>query len=210
MAIFFLVVGLEIKYEVTVGQLTSVRKALLPILAAFGGVAVPIVIYLAFNAGTDASGGWGIPTATDIAFALGILSILGPRVPAGLRVFLSTLAIADDIIAIVVIAIFYGHSPDVYWLVMVAVVFGVLLLMNRFHVYRIRWYIVLGLLLWFCVYMSGIHATIAGVLLAFAIPSRSRFVPTSLVSGPAISSNAPMTATTTASPSSRRVSTSTT
>lgn len=173
MAIFFLVVGLEIKYEVTVGQLTSVRKALLPILAAFGGVAVPIVIYLAFNAGMDASGGWGIPTATDIAFALGILSILGPRVPAGLRVFLSTLAIADDIIAIVVIAIFYGHSPDVYWLVMVAVVFGVLLLMNRFHVYRIRWYIVLGLLLWFCVYMSGIHATIAGVLLAFAIPSRS-------------------------------------
>jgi len=173
MAIFFLVVGLEIKYEVTVGELTEVRKALLPILGAFGGVVVPIVIYLAFNHGTPTAGGWGIPTATDIAFALGILSILGKRVPSGLRVFLSTLAIADDIIAILVIAIFYGHSPDAFWLIAVALVFGVLVLLNRLQVYRIRWYVLVGLVLWFCVYQSGIHATIAGVLLALTIPSRS-------------------------------------
>lgn len=173
MAIFFLVVGLEIKYEVTVGALTSARKALLPILAALGGVLVPIVIYLSLNAGGEAATGWGIPAATDIAFALGILSILGDRIPAGLRVFLSTLAIADDIVAIMVIALFYGHAPDVLWLIMTALVMGVLLLLNRLHIYRIRWYVLAGIVLWFCVYRSGIHATIAGVLLAITIPSRS-------------------------------------
>lgn len=173
MAVFFLVVGLEIKYEMTVGALTDIRNALLPILAAVGGVVMPIVIFAAFNAGSDAAGGWGIPTATDIAFALGILSILGSRVPSGLRVFLSTLAIADDIIAILIIAIFYGHAPSVPWLLMVALVTGVLLLLNKMHVYRIRWYIIVGLVLWFCVYMSGIHATIAGVILAFTVPSKS-------------------------------------
>ena len=114
MAVFFLLVGLEIKYEMTVGELTNIRQAALPIIAAFGGVVVmPIVIYSAFNAGDpSAAQGWGVPTATDIAFALGIMALLGNRVPNGIRVFLSTLAVADDIIAILVIAVFYGQSPS--------------------------------------------------------------------------------------------------
>ena len=117
MAVFFLLVGLEIKYEMTVGELTNIRQALLPIVAACGGVVAPILIYLAFNGGNpDTSHGWGVPTATDIAFALGIMALLGNRVPNGVRVFLSTLAVADDIIAILVIAIFYGHSPSLFWL----------------------------------------------------------------------------------------------
>ena len=113
MAVFFLLVGLEVKYELTVGELTNIRQALLPIMAAVGGVLAPIAIYLVFNAADPQTvGGWGVPTATDIAFALGILALLGNRVPAGVRVFLSTLAVADDIIAILVIAIFYGQSPS--------------------------------------------------------------------------------------------------
>ena len=113
MAIFFLLVGLEIKYEMTVGELTDVRQAILPVAAAIGGVLMPVGIYLLFNASNpETVMGWGVPTATDIAFALGILALLGSRVPAGLRVFLSTLAVADDIVAILVIAVFYGHSPS--------------------------------------------------------------------------------------------------
>lgn len=175
MAIFFLLVGLEIKYEMTVGELTNIRQAALPILGAVGGVLAPIGIYLIFNAAYPMSiHGWGVPTATDIAFALGILALLGSRVPNGLRVFLSTLAVADDIIAIIVIAVFYGESPDFAWLIAAAVVFAVLIIMNRLHVYSLFPYIALGCVLWLCVHMSGIHATIAGVLLAFAIPSGSR------------------------------------
>ena len=117
MAVFFLLVGLEVKYELTVGELTNIRQALLPIMAAIGGVLAPIGIYLVFNAtNPETAQGWGVPTATDIAFALGILALLGNRVPSGVRVFLSTLAVADDIIAILVIAIFYGHSPSMFWL----------------------------------------------------------------------------------------------
>ena len=127
MAIFFLLVGLEVKYELTVGELTNIRQALLPIVAAVGGVLAPIGIYLAFNAtNPETAHGWGVPTATDIAFALGILALLGNRVPNGVRVFLSTLAVADDIIAILVIAIFYGHSPSLPWLAVAAVVLFVL------------------------------------------------------------------------------------
>lgn len=175
MAIFFLLVGLEIKYEMTVGELTNIRQAALPILGAVGGVLLPIAIYLIFNASEPGSiHGWGVPTATDIAFALGILALLGTRVPNGLRVFLSTLAVADDIIAIIVIAVFYGESPDLGWLIAAAVVFVVLIVINRMHVYSLIPYIALGCVLWVCVHMSGIHATIAGVLLAFAIPSGSR------------------------------------
>ena len=175
MAVFFLLVGLEIKYEMTVGELTNIRQAALPIIAAFGGVAVPIVIYSLFNAGDPAAAqGWGVPTATDIAFALGIMALLGSRVPNGVRVFLSTLAVADDIIAILVIAVFYGHSPSFFWLALAAVVFVVLLVMNRTHIYSLFPYIAVGGVLWFCVFMSGVHSTIAGVLLAFAIPSGSR------------------------------------
>ncbi len=175
MAVFFLLVGLEIKYEMTVGELTNVRQAALPIIAAFGGVFMPIVIYLAFNGSNpDTAQGWGVPTATDIAFALGILALLGNRVPSGVRVFLSTLAVADDIIAILVIAVFYGQSPSLAWLLLAAGVLAVLVLMNKTHVYSLVPYILVGGVLWFCVFMSGVHSTIAGVLLAFTIPSGSR------------------------------------
>ncbi|HIW76767.1 MULTISPECIES: Na+/H+ antiporter NhaA [Gordonibacter] len=175
MAIFFLLVGLEVKYELTVGELTNIRQALLPIVAAVGGVLVPIAIYLAFNAtNPETAHGWGVPTATDIAFALGILALLGNRVPNGVRVFLSTLAVADDIIAILVIAIFYGHSPSFVWLGAAAVVLLVLVLMNRNHIYSLIPYLLVGAVLWYCVFMSGVHSTIAGVLLAFVIPSGSR------------------------------------
>lgn len=175
MAVFFLLVGLEIKYEMTVGELTNIRQALLPIVAAFGGVFFPIVIYLIFNAtNPETAHGWGVPTATDIAFALGIMALLGNRVPNGIRVFLSTLAVADDIIAILVIAIFYGQSPSAFWLIAAGVVFVILILMNRKHIYSLTPYILVGIVLWYCVFMSGVHSTIAGVLLAFAIPSGSR------------------------------------
>lgn len=175
MAVFFLLVGLEIKYEMTVGELTNIRQAALPIMGALGGVAMPIVIYLLLNANDPTTAhGWGVPTATDIAFALGILSLLGSRVPSGVRVFLSTLAVADDIIAILVIAIFYGESPNLVWLGLAAVVFIALLVMNRMHLYSLVPYMLVGCVLWICVFMSGIHATIAGVLLAIAIPSGSR------------------------------------
>lgn len=175
MAIFFLLVGLEIKYEMTAGELTNIRQAALPILGAVGGVLFPIIIYTFFNASYPQSAhGWGVPTATDIAFALGILALLGSCVPNGVRVFLSTLAVADDIIAILVIAIFYGQSPSLFWLVLALFVYIVLIAMNRFHIYSLVPYIGVGCLLWFCVFMSGVHSTIAGVLLAFVIPSGSR------------------------------------
>lgn len=170
MAVFFLLVGLEIKYEVVAGDLSNPRQALLPVVAAFGGVLAPIVIYLAFNGGSTTASGWGVPTATDIAFALGVLSLLGDRVPNGLKVFLSTLAVADDIIAILVIAIFYGQSPSLAWLGAAALVMVALVALNRTHTYSLWPYLVLGVVLWYCVFMSGVHSTIAGVLLAFTIP----------------------------------------
>lgn len=175
MAIFFLLVGLEIKYEMTVGELTNIRQAILPVGAALGGVMMPIVVYLLFNAGNpDTMMGWGVPTATDIAFALGILALLGSRVPAGVRVFLSTLAVADDIVAILVIAIFYGQSPSLMWLGAALVVLIALIIMNRSHIYSLIPYLLVGAVLWYCIFMSGVHSTIAGVLLAFVIPSGSR------------------------------------
>lgn len=175
MAVFFLLVGLEIKYEMTAGELTNIRQAILPILGALGGVLAPIVIYLIFNAShPESAHGWGVPTATDIAFALGIMALLGDKVPNGVKVFLSTLAVADDIIAILVIAIFYGQTPDILWLGATALVYVVLIAMNRRHVYSLVPYILVGCVLWFCVFMSGVHSTIAGVLLAFVIPSGSR------------------------------------
>lgn len=174
MAIFFLLVGLEIKYEVVAGDLRDVRQALLPIVAACGGVLAPIGIFLAFNAGTPNASGWGVPTATDIAFALGILSLLGDRVPSGLKVFLSTLAVADDIIAILVIAVFYGHAPDPRWLFAAACVIALLAWLNHRHVYALPPYLLLGVVLWYCVFASGVHSTIAGVLLAFTIPCTTK------------------------------------
>ena len=170
MAIFFLLVGIELKYEMCVGELKNPRQAMLPMLAAVGGVIVPAAIYLLFNRG-GATEGWAIPMATDIAFALGVLSLLGNRVPAGVRVFFSTLAIADDLISIAAIAIFYGQSPDMRWLVAAAAVTAVLAVLNKTHHYRLAPYVLLGLLLWFCMYRSGVHATLAGVILAFTIPA---------------------------------------
>lgn len=175
MALFFLLVGLEIKYEATVGDLTDIRAAILPIIAACGGVVMPIAIFCAFNyASPDSLGGWGVPTATDIAFALGILALLGSRVPTGAKVFLSTLAVADDIIAILVIAIFYGHSPDFFWLGCAGAVLALLALLNRRHVYSLVPYLALGGVLWTFIYLSGVHSTIAGVLVALTIPVGSR------------------------------------
>ena len=175
MAIFFLMVGLEIKYEMTAGELTNIRQALLPILAACGGVLAPIVIYSLFNiTNPESSHGWGVPTATDIAFALGIMALLGNRVPNGVRVFLSTLAVADDIIAIFIIAIFYGQTPSLFWLACAAGVMVVLFILNRAHVYSLVPYLLIGVVLWYCVFQSGVHSTISGVMLAFMIPSGSR------------------------------------
>lgn len=174
MAVFFLLVGLEIKYEMTAGELTNIRQAILPVGAAIGGVIVPIIIYRLFNAGSpETIAGWGIPSATDIAFALGILSLLGSRVPSGIRVFLSTLAVADDIIAILIIAIFYGEAPSPMWLAAAAAVLAILIALNRSHIYSLTPYMLVGCLLWYCIFMSGVHSTIAGVLLAFTIPSGS-------------------------------------
>jgi NhaA family Na+:H+ antiporter len=173
MAIFFLLVGIELKYEMTVGQLRKPRQAALPMLAAVGGVVVPAVIYIVFNLHTGRLGGWAIPMATDIAFALGVMSLLGKHVAPATKVFFSTLAIADDILAIIVIAVFYGHAPSIPW-VMASVACVVLLaILNRMQVYGCSRYMVVGLALWFCMYNSGIHATLAGVILALFLPAKS-------------------------------------
>lgn len=173
MAIFFLLVGIELKYEMTVGELRRPRQALLPMLAAVGGVVVPATIYMLLNRGSGSAQGWAIPMATDIAFALGVLSLLGNRVPAGVRVFFSTLAIADDLISIAAIALFYGQAPDLMWLVSAAVVAASLFMLNKTQHYRLAPYMVGGFVLWVCLFKSGVHATLAGVIVAFAIPARS-------------------------------------
>ena len=173
MAIFFLLVGIELKFEMTVGELRKPRQAALPMLAAVGGVVVPAVIYLVLNHGGNGIHGWAIPMATDIAFALGVMSLLGDRVAPATKVFFSTLAIADDILAIIVIALFYGHAPSVPWLLASAGCLVVLFILNRRQVYTCRHYVVVGLVLWFCMFNSGIHATLAGVLLALFLPAKS-------------------------------------
>ncbi|HEX2869374.1 MAG TPA: Na+/H+ antiporter NhaA [Ignavibacteriales bacterium] len=174
MAVFFFVVGLEIKRELIAGELSSFRLAALPILAALGGMLFPALFYTVFNLGKAGQAGWGIPTATDIAFAIGILSLLGKRVPIGLKVFLTALAIADDMGAIVVIALFYTTNFSLIWLLMGLVVFGLLLLANKLNIYSTYVYITLGTLLWIALYNAGIHPTIAGVLTAVAIPALNR------------------------------------
>lgn len=171
MAIFFLLVGIELKYEMTVGELTNPRQAMLPMIAAVGGVVVPACIYAFLNKG-GAIHGWAIPMATDIAFALGVMALLGNRVPNGVRVFFSTLAIADDLISILAIAIFYGQSPNLLWLAAAVAVTALLIVLNRTRHFRLAPYIILGLLLWFCMFKSGIHATLAGVILAFTVPAK--------------------------------------
>ena len=171
MAIFFLLVGLEIKREMVEGELSSFKKASLPILAALGGVIAPALIYFGFNAGTETAGGWGIPMATDIAFAIAIISMLGKRAPSSLKIFLSALAIVDDLIAILVIAIFYSSELHYIYLLYALGIFIFLLLLNKLKVKNLAAYLIPGLFIWYFIHHSGVHATIAGVLTAFAIPT---------------------------------------
>lgn len=170
MAVFFLLVGMEIKRELLQGELASLKKSLLPVLAALGGMVFPALIFLAINRHSSFQHGWGIPMATDIAFSLGILSLMGKRVPMPLKVFLTALAIIDDLGAILVIALFYSGGLHTTYLLVALVAFLLLVLLNVLNVERGIWYLMLGLVLWYAILNSGIHATIAGVLLAMALP----------------------------------------
>lgn len=171
MAIFFLLVGLEIKREVVEGELSSFKNASLPIFAAIGGMLVPAIIYTVFNYGTKYSNGWGIPMATDIAFSLAIISMLGKKVPNSIKIFLAALAIVDDLGAILVIAIFY--TEQIHWMyIFLSLAVSILLfLLNYFKITKIIFYLIPGIFLWYFLHHSGIHATIAGVVLAFSIPT---------------------------------------
>jgi NhaA family Na+:H+ antiporter len=181
MAIFFFVVGLEIKREIVVGELSSPDKAMLPVCAALGGAIVPATIYALVNTGGEAAAGWGIPMATDIAFALGVLSMFGSRVPVGLKVFLTALAIADDLLAVAVIAIFYTPEVNFTILLFSVIPLGLMIILNRIGV-RATWiYSVLGFIVWLDVLGSGVHATIAGVLVAMVIPVRPAIDPAEFV-----------------------------
>lgn len=171
MAVFFLLVGLEIKREMVEGELSSFKNASLPIFAAVGGMLVPALIYTFFNAGTEYTNGWGIPMATDIAFSLAIVSMLGKRIPNSIKIFLAALAIVDDLGAILVIAIFYTDQIHWIYLLLSAGVTLILFLLNFFKVTKLIFYIIPGLFLWYFLHHSGIHATIAGVVLAFSIPT---------------------------------------
>ena len=174
MAIFFLLIGLEVKREILDGQLSSLSQVALPGIAAVGGMVIPALIYVIFNMNNpSALNGWAIPAATDIAFALGILALLGSRVPLSLKLFLLTLAIIDDLGAIVIIAIFYSGDLSVTSLIFAGVAIATLFAMNLLGVKRTAAYVVVGIILWICVLKSGVHATLAGVVLAFAIPLRT-------------------------------------
>lgn len=175
MVIFFFTVGLEIKREIVCGELSSFKKAILPVIAAFGGVIMPALIYTIVNHGTVAASGWGIPTATDIAFAVGILSILGDKVPISLKVFLTALAIADDLIAILVVALFYGGHINLPLLAIALMVILFVALMKKLGEKRIGYYVVPAVIVWFLFYYSGIHATMTGVVIALLIPMDARY-----------------------------------
>jgi NhaA family Na+:H+ antiporter len=171
MVFFFFVVGLEIKYELVAGELRNPRAAAVPAIAAAGGMVVPAVLYLVFNAGGEGAAGWGIPMATDIAFAMGVLALLGRRVPFAARVFLLTLAIVDDIGAIIVIALFYTADLSFMWLAAAGAGLLTIAVLKRFHVWSLPVYVVVGAFTWLATYESGVHATIAGVALGFLAPA---------------------------------------
>lgn len=170
MAIFFFLIGLELKRELYVGELSNFKNALLPIVAAIGGMAFPALVHFIFNSGTPTQSGIGIPMATDIAFALGVLALLGSRVPASLKIFLTALAVIDDLGAIIVIAVFYTAKLSVVYLLGAFSILGILFLLNKFRFMSIIPYLLGGVIVWFLMLKSGVHATIAGVLLAFTIP----------------------------------------
>jgi len=174
MAVFFLLVGLEIKRETQTGELSTFKKAALPAFAAVGGMLIPAFFYEIFNFFGEGWPGWGIPMATDIAFALGVLTLLGKRVPTALKLFLTALAIVDDVGAVLVIAIFYTSKIAVIPMLIALAIFGVLLILNYLKIFRVSVYLFLGFFLWLAVLKSGIHATVAGVMLAIAIPGRSK------------------------------------
>ncbi|MFQ5558547.1 MAG: Na+/H+ antiporter NhaA, partial [Acidimicrobiales bacterium] len=172
MAIFFFVVGLEIKRELVVGELADPRAAALPAVAALGGMVVPALLYTLLNAGGPGSSGWGIPMATDIAFAVGVVSLLGSKVPSAMKVFLLTLAIVDDIGAIIVIAVFYTNDLSVGWLLIALILVGVVVAMKAVRIWYIPAYVLVGGFVWLAVFESGVHATIAGVVLGLLTPAR--------------------------------------
>ena len=175
MTVFFFTVGLEIRREMKNGELSSVKKALMPVIAAFGGVVAPALIFTLVNHGTAASSGWGIPTATDIAFAVGILSILGDKVPVSLKVFLTALAIADDLIAILVVALFYGGTINFGLLSIAVVLIVAILIMNKLGEKRSWYYFIPAMVIWALFYYSGIHSTMSGVVMAFLVPTTPRY-----------------------------------
>jgi NhaA family Na+:H+ antiporter len=170
MALFFLLVGLEIEREIYVGELSQPRNALLPIVAALGGMMVPALVHLSLNAGSETQAGIGIPMATDIAFALGVLSLLGKRVPVALKVFLTALAIIDDLGAVIVIGLFYTKSISLVNLIIAMAIIGILAISNRLKYGNLPFYLAWGVLLWFFIHQSGIHSTLTGVILAFLVP----------------------------------------
>ena len=175
MAVFFLFIGLELERELYSGELSDLKKALLPFFAAVGGIAIPALIHFGLNADTPTQIGMGIPMATDIAFALGILALLGSRVPVSLKIFLTALAVIDDLGAIIVIAVFYTAEISAMYLIAAIGVFALMIVMNRFlRVFSLTPYLIGGAVMWFLMLKSGVHATIAGVLLAFAIPYSSK------------------------------------
>jgi NhaA family Na+:H+ antiporter len=181
MAVFFLLVGLEIKRELLMGELADRRAALLPVLAACGGALLPALIYLALNPAGPGRAGWGIPMATDIAFTLGCLALLGDRVPFALKVFVTAVAIVDDLIAVLVIALFYSGALSWPALAVAALVLGLMFAANRLGVRHVWFYLGLGVVVWLAVFASGVHASIAGVLVALTVPARGRRAPAAFV-----------------------------
>ncbi|MBG0790665.1 MAG: Na+/H+ antiporter NhaA [Desulfovibrionaceae bacterium] len=181
MAVFFFVVGLEIKREFKVGELSTRSQAVLPLAGAIGGMVVPALIYVSITAGTDALAGWGVPMATDIAFALGILSLLGDRVPYQLKIFLTAVAIVDDIGGILVIALFYTSSISMWMLILAAALLLVAFIGNRMGIRTPIFYAAIGCVVWLAVLKSGVHSTVAGVAMAFMIPARTRCNPEAFI-----------------------------